>query len=579
MSRDAHRPLAALAIAAVVVISGAWIASPPIASPPTDGGERSSEGDRSIAHDSDSDRARIGPTASNEMVTFSVVLRVPGRAELDAFLVDLHDPSSVDYRRYLSVGDLGRRFGLPAPVIEEVVERLSDAGLEVIRRDMERTFLTVRGTAAAVNAYLDVHLQDYTDDMYGGFHVPDREPRISDELSDAVMGVAGLDTTPQLRPLFRAPLADVPIGGLKPTDVALAYDIAPLHAAGIDGTGQTVAIVSFDTFLDGDVAAYDAQVGLTGLPPVERRLVPVDYVPVRGSGTGEVNLDIDVVRSIAPMAQIVDYEGSNGQGFAPIMSAILEDGRTDLVSISWGRCEADKEALSRTLDDIQFDAAFAQGITVFVASGDVGAYGCNHSLFEGDLRVSPDYPSANPSLISVGGTFLWVRQDGTYLDEAAWEGSLSTVGTGGGRSANYPRPTWQLAPGVDTSVGAPRQIPDVAGPADPESGFLVVYTQLGETGPSLDVSGGTSAAAPFWAASTVLVRQVAEQQGVGPLGALGPLLYELAATPTTPAVFHDVTRGGNLLDAAAPGWDAATGLGSPDVTVLANAVVDRLRNR
>ena len=560
-------------MAGAVALTGTWVA----AAPSADGAGRSIPGDASIAPSAG--RTPAGATAADEMITFDVVLQVPGRQQLAAFLAGLHDPSSADYRRYLSVGDLGQRFGLPGPVIDEVVERLADAGLELVRRDMERTLLTVRGTAAAVNAYLDVELQDHADGTYGPFHRPDREPTIADELSHAVMGVTGLDTTPRLRPLFRTPLADVPVGGLKPTDVALAYDIAPLHAAGINGAGQTIAIVSFDTFLDSDVAAYDAQVGLTGLPPVEKRFVPSDYVPVRGSGTGEVNLDIDVVRAVAPMAQIVDYEGANGQGFGPIMSAILEDGRADIVSISWGRCEADKDALSRALDDIQFDAAFAQGITVFVASGDVGAYGCNHSLFEGDLRVSPDYPSANPSLVSVGGTFLWVRQDGTYLDEAAWEGSLSTVGTGGGRSANYPRPAWQVAPGVDIAAGAARQIPDVAGPADPESGFLVVYTAIGEGGPSLNVSGGTSAAAPFWAASTVLIRQVAEQQGVGPLGALGPLLYELAATPTTPAIFHDVTRGGNLLDAAAPGWDAATGLGSPDVTVLANAVVDRLRNR
>ncbi len=518
---------------------------------------------------------RTGPTDPASIVRFQVVLRVPGRAELDRFLAGVSDPSSPDYRRYLAPTEFGRRFGLPVDRIERAEAWIRAGGL-VVTRDGERTHLTVRGTVARVNALLGVSLRDHVDTTYGPYHAPDRPPRIPVELRDIVEGVAGLDTTPRLRPLFRPPLADVPVGGLQPDDVALAYDIAPLHEAGIDGTGQTVAIVSFDTFLESDVAAYDEQVGISG-PPVEKVFVPDDYVPVRGSGTAEVNLDIDVVRSVAPGATILDYEGANGEGFAPIMSAILEDARADIVSISWGRCEADKDPVTRGFDDIQFDLAFSRGVSVFVASGDLGAYGCNGQLFEGDLRISPDYPSANPSLISVGGTFLWVREDGTYHSEAAWEGSFSAVGTGGGRSANYPRPSWQTAPGVDTSAGAPRQVPDVAGPADPESGFLTVFTDVGEAGPSVHVQGGTSAAAPFWAASMLLVRQLAEQQGVGPLGALGPLLYQLAAQPpSSPPIFHDITLGGNLVDPAAPGWDPATGLGTPDVTALANAIIGAL---
>lgn len=524
------------------------------------------------------DTSSPGPTDPAAVVRFEVVLRIPGRADLDRFMAGLSEPSSPDHRRYLRPDEFGRRFGLGEAEIERAEAWIRAGGLEVVGRDRERTHLTVEGTVARVNRLLGVALQDHVDATYGAYHAPDRPVRVPAELRDVVEGVAGLDTTPRMRPLFRPPLADVPAGGLKPDDVALAYDIAPLRAAGIDGTGQTIAIVSFDTFLESDVAAYDAQTGISG-PPVEKVFVPDEYEPVRGSGTGEVNLDIDVIRSVAPGATILDYEGANGQGFAPIMSAILDDARADIVSISWGRCEADKDAVTRGFDDIQFDLAFSRGVSVFVASGDVGAYGCNGQLFEGDLRITPDYPSANPSLISVGGTFLWVREDGSYFQEAAWEGSFSAVGTGGGRSANYPRPPWQTGVGVDTSTGAPRQVPDVAGPADPESGFLTVYTEVGEAGPSVHIQGGTSAAAPFWAGSMLLVRQLAEQEGVGPLGALGPLLYQLAAQPaSSPPIFHDVVSGGNLVDPAAAGWDPATGLGTPDVTALANAIVNALRS-
>jgi len=518
----------------------------------------------------------VGATDPASTVRFEVVLKVPGLAELDRFLAGLTDPASPDYRHYLRPDEFGARFGLSDAQIEHVEAWLQGAGMEIVGRDRERTHLRVRGTVARVNALLSVQLQDHIDATYGAYHAPDRAPRIPTAMRDAVEGVAGLDTTPQMRPMFRPPLADVPIGGLKPNDVALAYDIAPLRAAGLDGTGQTVAIVSFDTFLESDVAAFDVQAGITG-PPVEKVFVPDDYVPVRGEGTGEVNLDIDVIRSVAPGADILDYEAPNGQGFAPVMSAILEDARVDIVSISWGRCEADKDSVSRSFDDLQFDLAFSRGISIFVASGDLGAYGCNGQLFEGDLRITPDYPSASPSLISVGGTFLWVREDGSYFAEAAWEGAFSAVGTGGGRSANYPRPAWQTGLGVDISPGAPRQVPDVAGPADPESGFMTVYTGIGEGAPSLKVQGGTSASAPFWAGSMLLVRQLAEQQGVGPLGALGPLLYQLAALPpTSPPIFHDIVLGGNLVDAAGPGYDLATGLGTPDVTALANAIVGAL---
>ena len=116
-----------------------------------------------------------------------------------------------------------------------------------------------------------------------------------------------------------------------------------------------------------------------------------------------------------------------------------------------------------------------------------------------------------------------------------------------------------------------RQVPDVAAAADPSSGFLTVSEGEASSG------GGTSAAAPFWAALTVLMRQLGEQQGVDGLGALGPTLYAIAAAQPPGTVFRDVTRGGNLLDNAATGWDYATGLGSPRGTPLAQAVVASIK--
>ena len=519
---------------------------------------------------------RVGPSDPDEIVAFQVALRLPGRVELDRFLRDVHDPTSPDYRRYLSPEAFGARFGLADEAIDDVRAWLERGGVEVLDRDIGRTFVSARGRVADVNELFGIDLIDYADDELGAYHAPDGEPRIDPAVAGDVLGVVGLDTYPHIRPLFVPPLADVPIGGLTPRAGALAYDYAPLHDAGITGEGQTVAILSLDTFLDSDVAAFDAEVGITGAPPVERRTVPEDYVPTLGDGSIEVNLDIDVIRAIAPQAQIIDYEGESSS-FAAIFAAILDDARADIVSVSWGGCEIDIPAIARVLIDIQLDRAFAQGVSIFAASGDTGAFSCAHQRDEADERISPVYPSSSPNVISTGGTFLWVREDGTYLRERAWEEAFRKVGTGGGPSSSYPRPEWQVAPGIDTAVDALRQTPDVAGPADGDSGYVMVVTMPGTTTPQRANASGTSAAAPFWAGTMTLVRQLAEQEGVGPLGALGPTLYRLAATPASPPLFHDVTLGGNLLDPAAAGWDPATGLGSPDVTALGGAIVADLQ--
>jgi kumamolisin len=523
---------------------------------------------------------RIGPSDPDEVVDFQVVLRQPGRAELDAFLVRVADPASPEYHRYLSPEAFGERFGLPEADIESVAAWLEMAGVEVIRGDTGRTFLTARARVSDVNSLFSIELVDHLDAELGRYHVPDTEPQVPAALQDSVLGIAGLDTSPRVRPMYGPPVfADVPLEGLLPRAGALAYDYAPLHDEGFTGEGQTVAIVSFDTFLDSDVAAFDAAVGITG-PPVERRPVPEDFVPVLGEGSVEVNLDIDVIRAIAPAAQIIDYEVANSStGFADVFAAILDDGRADIVSVSWGVCEVDASAIARVLIDLEMERAFAQGVSIFASSGDTGVFSCAHRRDDDDERVSGVYPSTSPQVISVGGTFLWVREDGTYLREAAWEEAFSKVATGGGTSGAYDRPDWQVGPGVDVSSGALRQTPDVAGPADGESGYVMVHTPIGATEPVRGTASGTSAAAPFWAATMILVRQLAEEEGVAPLGTLAPTLYELAAQQADPPLFHDVVLGGNLRDDAGPGWDAATGLGSPDVTVLARAMIELLRSR
>jgi len=525
----------------------------------------------------------LGPADAAERIRFSVDLRMPGAAQLEAAAARIADPSSPDYRHFLTADDIGARFGLPESAIDGVVATLERAGVTVVTRYRQRTALLVEGPARSVGRLFGVVIHDRLDPAGRPYHGVVGEVTVPPQLAASVTTIRGL--TNRLRPApattaadlrraagARLPLnaTDLPAGGLKPSDVLTAYDIATLRDAGIDGDGQTIAVVSFDTYRDADVTAFDRAFGIT-TPLPERVSVGEPVQP--GEGAVEVDLDVQVIRSIAPKARILNFEANQQTGFGAILDAIVSDGRANIVSISWGACEAPQITREMASEEPSFRrAAEARGITIFVASGDNGAY-CSRREDPANSTVNVSWPATSPSVVSVGGTLLSMRTDRTYLTEAGWEDPLTGGGTGGGLSAVNERPTWQTGAGVETDASnGMRQVPDVAGPADPDSGFVIFTTEGGETTPSATIVGGTSAAAPFWAASTALAAQLAARNGNGRgLGFLGPTLYQIANGPDA-AAFHDVTRGGNLRHRATPGWDFATGLGSPDVAVLARAL-------
>jgi kumamolisin len=372
---------------------------------------------------------------------------------------------------------------------------------------------------------------------------------------------------------------------------------------GLRGQGQVIAIMSFDTFLDGDLEAWDRETGTVG-GSVERSLV-AGAVPL-GPGSGEVNLDIQMIRAIAPQATIVDFEAPLGLSYAEVVEAILADGRADIASLSWGHCEAIGDAYPEyrewfedlvTTEDAVFRRAFDEDLTLFSIPGDEGAYGCVRSTPEEfhDLQAVW-YPGSHPLVVSVGGTYEWRFEDGSYHREATWAGPMSGEATGGGASRFFEMPEWQRALGLDARSSM-RLSPDVAGPGDPDSGLMVLSTPVvldadtwvastacddGSAPPCRSFGGGTSQSAPFWAGLAALIRQGAEERGLLPvvdgrarLPHLLPLLYRVAATH--PDTFNDVAMGSNLLDDATPGWDPATGLGTPNAPVLAEAIWDELR--
>jgi kumamolisin len=542
---DSEKRTATLRLADSVVKAVAW----PGAETPgaAAGGAPSAPSDRLHA---------AGPTDPRTPVDFSLVLRPRRPAALNRFLHDLDDPRAPGYRHFLSPAAFGARFGPSAPALAAVRAGLARVGLRAGPTHPQRTSLPVHGSAGAVERLLGTGLQDFVDARGARVHAPARAPRVPGALAATVSAVSGLDQR-------RAPRASaIPASGLLPRDAADAYGITPLHRQGIRGQGETVAILSLDSFDLSDVARFDAATGTRG-PQVEK--VPVKGGTPPGFSSQEVNLDIDVIRGLAPAARILDFEAPRRIAtMGDVLGQIVDDGRADVVSVSWGQCESTVVPGDREQFDGELRAARGRGMNVFVASGDYGAYDCQGESLA-DHSLSVDWPAANPAVVAVGGTRLSLRPDGRYLKEGGWEDVLSNGGGGGGVSAREARPPWQRGPGIP--AGRQRLLPDVAAAADADSGWVFAYAG------KLHKAGGTSAAAPFWAASTLLVHQYARRRGHDQLGDLNPLLYRLAASPAGRPAFHDVTAGGNRGYQATTGWDRATGWGSPDVARLAREIV------
>ena len=395
---------------------------------------------------------------------------------------------------------------------------------------------------------------------------------------------------------------DIPSSGLTPAVTAKAYDIAPLWNAGIKGQGQTIAIATaFGAVNPADLQAFAQRTGTSPQIAVKQIDGGSTYNPRNGSDR-EVDLDLQVVAGVAPGARIIDYQGSDGSNspirsighsLADLYNQIEQDGLTKIVTTSYGLCEAQLSPGDQQLIDNSLKALEASSVTVFESSGDSGAFACLQGaqiqpvskLSSQITSLSVQSPASSPYAVTVGGTRIELRSDGSYLAESAWSQPLERQGGGGGISASEPRPSWQQGPGVlqpSVNPSGRRQVPDVAGPADPNSGFMVCSTPAGASTPTCPGgNGGTSAAAPFWAASMLLVQQYAAEHGAGSLTHCfaGPILYDLAAKAQPVPAFHQITFGNNGWYNAAPGWNFATGLGSPDVFNLAQDYAAFLRGQ
>ncbi len=364
-----------------------------------------------------------------------------------------------------------------------------------------------------------------------------------------------------------------------PYDLRVAYSVQSLLERGYTGKGQTIVdIVSYGSpTLQQDMDVFDQQFGL---PPITIKVLsplgtkPHDNPTVKDTAgwADETTLDVQIIHAIAPDAGIVvltspvnETEGTIGlPEFRQLEQYAVANHLGNIISQSFGASEvtlnntAGKQEIQKW-DAFLKQATTQQGITFFAASGDNGA------TDYADLQLKNLSPipttSYDPWVTSVGGTSL--QRDGTAFQESAWNGSGGA--SGGGFSSFFPTPYYQqtLPASVQNQLKNRRGVPDVAGDADPSTG-LAFYSSDG----GWNLTGGTSASAPLWAAFMAIANQMAGY----PLGFINAALYKLVASSAYAQDFHDITVGNNSISnsqvqvqgyPAVPGWDPVTGLGTP----------------
>jgi kumamolisin len=426
-----------------------------------------------------------------------------------------------------------------------------------------RRTVKLTGTVANMQRAFGVSLAHKT--MEGvTYRVREGSINLPAELQGYVVAVLGLDNRPQAEPHFRI-LGEQ---GVAAAQAAQGQGFARPHAGGsisytpvqvgelyqfpngVTASNQTIGIIELGGgFRQTDITAYFKTLGqkpptVIAVPIGIGRNNPTNST----SADGEVMLDIDVAGAVAPGARIVVYFAPNtDQGFVDAIAHAIHDTtyKPSVISISWGSAEVNWTAQAMAALDAACQSAAALGITITAASGDNGS---SDAVTDGKNHV--DFPASSPHVLACGGTNLQ-GSGSTITAETVWNAQPQGGATGGGVSNIFPLPTWQASSKVPkpTDPAGGRGVPDVAGDADPASGYVVRVD--GKT----FVIGGTSAVAPLWAG----VIAVANQQNCKSAGFIQPAIYAAQGK----SAFRDIVQGNNGSFVAGTGWDACTGLGSP----------------
>ena len=488
----------------------------------------------------------------DQTIEVSIRLRSKSETKCEELKAALAKPGF----KHMSRAEFEKACGAEPADLEKIKKFAQEFNLKVreTSNELARRTVMVSGTVSNLQKAFNVELKEYSH-AKGNFRGRVGAISVPADYSDIITGVFGLDNRPQAEPHFRR--AQKPDkhktkthtsdASYDPNEVAQIYD----YPAG-DGTGQCIGLIE----LGGGFQLDDISTYFSGLniPPPQVISVSVDggtnSPTTPDSADGEVMLDIEVAGSIAPAAKIVVYFAPNtDQGFLDAITTAVHDttNQPSVISISWGSAESTWTAQAMTNFDEAFQAAASIGVTVCIASGDNGS---SDGVNDGQNHV--DFPASDPFVLGCGGTSLQASND-KIVSETVWNDGSSGGATGGGVSDVFPLPTWQDGFGVPlpTVKAGGRGVPDVSGDADPNTGYNIRVD--GENA----VFGGTSAVAPLWAGLVARINQKIGKQ----IGFLNPLIYVQAVETSG---FHDVTEGNNGAFSATQGWDACTGLGSPD---------------
>ncbi|HET9104072.1 MAG TPA: S53 family peptidase [Solirubrobacteraceae bacterium] len=572
----------------------------------------------------------LGPAPAGQIIHMTVTLRPRDRAALMRYATAVSTPGSPLYHAYLNPGQFAARFGAPAPRIATVSRWLRARGLEPAAVSRGGLSIAVTATAGRLQRALGISLNRLALPAGRRALAARAAPVVPAAVAGAVQSLVGLDTVSR-RPLLRRPAriprllrarspratAHVVTGGPQPCtaassaaaaqsaytadQIASAYGFSGPYTAGDLGAGVTVAMYELEPVSTSDLAAYQACYGLHS----DISFTQVDGGAGAGSGSGESALDIENLIGLAPAAHVIVYEGPNSSSGSPgagpydIFSAIVNQDRAQVVSVSWGECEAALGATDAQAESNLFAQAAVQGQTIVAAGGDSGAQDCNTSGQLPQTQPAVDDPASQPLVTGVGGTTLSAL--GPRPTESVWNqaGTVATAALqpgagGGGVSGFWAMPLAQrsaaaglgvLGPGASgapcrASGGYCREVPDVAVDANPTTGYLIYWNGDGSTPgqpAGWQVIGGTSGGAPVVAALMALADS-SPGCAHGPIGDALPGLYRAAGSGYG-ADFNDVQSGNNDFTgtnggqyAARPGYDEASGLGSPNAAALISAL-------
>jgi kumamolisin len=521
----------------------------------------------------------VGEVPSAE---FRVTVTVRRRNELPS--IEAQSKQKPGERTYLTREEHAERHGADPGDIAKVETFARENGLRVTDTNAAQRTVTLSGTAPAYSKAFGVNLKMYKsgDVAYRG---REGDILIPENLQGIVTSVTGLDNRPFAKPHYRirrgtaraagvgatadrsTASASVPTG-FTPPQLAALYNFPK----NLDGTGQTIAILELGGgFHPAELTTYFQNLGIDTPPSVTAATYTNGGTNSPGTNAldpnnpdVEVMLDIEVSGSIAPGAKIVVYfaPDTTDQSFLGVMNAILTDtvNKPNIVSISWGGPEDEATAQFRNEFDRLLQSAASLGVTVCVAAGDNGSADFAADDPNWDKKAHVDFPASDPFVLACGGT--QVTAPGTAITkEVVWDDGKND-GTGGGVSRFFALPSYQqkagVPPAADPTGPVMRGVPDVAGDAAPASGYRIICDGTSFPDPSQGIPpvGGTSAVAPLWAGLLARINQ-----GLGkPVGFINPLLY---AAPED-ATFRDITQGNNGDYKAGKGWDACTGLGTPN---------------